>query len=74
MHKYEFSKGDLEATKLNLFIMIMISFFGAMGAAFCGVGSGFVFCPILVMINIEPQVATATGMYLTMFTTLAASI
>jgi len=71
---YNFTPGDVEATPKNLIILVGISFFGAMAAAFSGVGPGFIFCPILVLIGIEAQVATATGMYVTMFTTLSATI
>ena len=51
-----------------------ISFVGAVSAAFSGIGPGSIFCPYLVLIGIEAQVATATGMYVTMFTTLSATI
>mmetsp|Transcript_8356 Transcript_8356/g.13971 ORF Transcript_8356/g.13971 Transcript_8356/m.13971 type:complete len:93 (-) Transcript_8356:22-300(-) len=33
-----------------------------------------IFVPVLILIGIEAQVATATGMYITMFTTLSSSI
>jgi len=33
-------------------MMIGISFFGALAAAFCGIGPGAIFCPILVIIGI----------------------
>lgn len=71
---YEFSPGDFQATSQNLMMLIAIAFVGSMFAAFCGVGPGFIFSPILVMIGLHPIVATATGMYVTMFTTLSASI
>lgn len=71
---YEFTEGDLKATPKNLAHMIIISFFGSMAAAFCGIGPGFIFAPLLVMIGMEPTVATSTGMYVTMFTTLSSSI
>jgi len=54
--------------------MIIISFFGAFAAAFCGIGPGAIFVPVLVIIGIQPVVATSTGMYVTMFTALAASL
>ena len=71
---YQFIEGDLEANPKNLTNMIMISFFGAIFAAFSGLGPGMIFSPALIIIGIESRVATATGMYLTMFTTLAATI
>lgn len=71
---YTFVIGDFESTPNNLAMMISISFFGALAAAFCGIGPGAIFCPILVIIGIQPQVATSTGMYLTLFTALAAAL
>ena len=54
--------------------MIAVSFFGSIFASFSGLGPGMVFCPALIMIGLESRVGTATGMYLTMFTTLASTI
>lgn len=54
--------------------MITISFFGSIFASFSGLGPGMLFCPTLIMIGIESRVATATGMYVTMFLTLSATI
>lgn len=71
---YQFLEGDLKATPKNLGFMIAVSFFGSIFASFSGLGPGMVFCPALIMIGIESQVGTATGMYLTMFTTLASTI
>ena len=71
---YQFLDGDLVATPKNLTNMIIISFTGAIFAAFSGLGPGMIFSPALIIIGIESRVATATGMYLTMFTTLAATI
>jgi hypothetical protein len=50
---YRFIPGDLQASSKNLAILVSISFFGALLAAFCGIGPGLLFCPILVMIGIE---------------------
>ena len=66
--------GDFQATNKNLVTMVIVSFFGSVFAAVSGLGPGMVFCPALIMAGIESRVATATGMYLTMFTTLVASI
>jgi len=54
--------------------LIIVAFFGSMAAAYCGMSPSNVFVSMLVIIGIEPIVATATGMYITMFTTLASSI
>lgn len=74
LHNYQSVPGDLVMNKDNVIKLFLISFFGGMAAAFCGIGPGFLFGPVLIMVGIEPRVATATGMYVTMFTTLAATI
>jgi hypothetical protein len=51
---YVFVEGDLRATTQNLVKLNVISFLGAFAAAFCGVGPGFIFGPILLIIGIEP--------------------
>jgi uncharacterized membrane protein YfcA len=71
---YNFIPGDFEATPKNIVTMNLVSFFGAMAAAFCGIGPGAIFAPILMLVGIQAQVGTATGMYVTMFTTLSATI
>lgn len=49
---YQFVEGDFESTPKGLALMIGISFFGSFAAAFCGIGPGAIFCPILVIIGI----------------------
>jgi hypothetical protein len=71
---YEFVTGDLKLTTLNVAMFMFIGWFGAFISAFCGIGGGMIFCPVLVIIGIEARVATATGMYLTLFTSLSYSI
>ena len=71
---YKFVPGDFEATPKNITSLSSISFVAAFAAAFSGAGAGAVFSPILLLIGMQAQVATATAMYLTMFITLAASI
>ena len=48
--------------------------FSGIYAAFSGVGAGMVYIPALIMIGVEQQVGAATGMYLSMFTTLASTL
>ena len=55
-------------------MLVSLSFFAAFCAAFCGIGPGTIFCPVLVIMDLDPTVATSTGMYLTLLTTLSASI
>ena len=58
----------------NLRTIATLAFFGALFAAFSGIGPGFVFGGGLAIIGLQPQVAVATGMYLTTLMTLSSSI
>lgn len=66
--------GDLEATSEKVLKLGAIAFAGSIAAGFSGIGPGFIFAPVLLMLGVEARVATATGMYITMLTTLSASI
>ena len=54
--------------------LLAIGFFGAMIGATVGIGTGSIFNPVLISLDLHPAVGSATGMYLTMFTTLSATI
>lgn len=71
---YEFIKGDLQATTYNIAVMAGVGMIGGVYASASGIGAGMIFIPALIMIGIESQVAAATGMYLSMFTTLSSTI
>jgi uncharacterized membrane protein YfcA len=71
---YEFVKGDFRATTKNILVIMSVAFFGAFMAAWAGVSPAIVFGPTLLYLDVEAQVATATGMYITMFTTLVSTI
>ena len=71
---YTFVKGDLEFTGVNTFKLVLIAFTGAFLATAVGLGPGAVFVPVLVQLDMHSGVASSTGMYLTMFTALAATI
>jgi uncharacterized membrane protein YfcA len=71
---YEFTPGDLHANYRDIAKVVSIAWVGGFIAAFCGVGPGMIFSPVLVIIGIEPRVGTATGMYISLFTALASSI
>ena len=58
----------------NLRTIVALAFLGALFAAFSGIGPGFVFGGGLAIVGLEPQVAVATGMYLTTLMTLSSSI
>jgi hypothetical protein len=68
---YEFVAGDLILTPKIVTMFMLIAWVGAFISAFCGIGGGSIFCPVLIIIGMEARVATATGMYLTLFTSLS---
>jgi len=71
---FVFVDGDLQATPKNILKMSCAAFFGSMATAFCGIGPGAAFVPLLIALGFHPIIASSTGMYLTTFTTLSASI
>ena len=71
---YNFTEGDLTMNAANLQIIMALAFFGSLFAAFSGIGPGLVFGSGLAIIGLDPQVAVATGMYLTTLMTLSSSI
>ena len=71
---YKFVEGDQEFRGPVIAKLITIGFFGAFLAASVGLGPGSVFNPVMVQLNMHYAVASSTGMYLTMFTALAATI
>lgn len=71
---YKFTQGDFECTLKNASSLSAIAFLGASVGSCCGTGTGYIFNPVLIATGIDPAVASATGMYLTLFVTLSASI
>ena len=53
---------------------VLIAFLGSFFSAVSGVGPGVIFNSVLIQYDMHPGVASATGMYLTMFTALSATI
>ena len=68
---YVFIDGDCKLDLKSVVMYMSIGWIGAFISAFCGIGGGSIFCPVLIIIGIQPQVGTATGMYLTLFTSLS---
>ena len=54
--------------------LIAIAFFAAFFAVSVGLGPGLVFNAVFVQLNLHYAIASSTGMYLTMFTTINATI
>ena len=71
---YKFTKGDQEMTLKKIITLVLVAFFCAFFAAMSGVGPGLIFNSFLIQLDIHPGVGSATGMYMTLFTTMAATI
>ena len=71
---YTFTLGEVKFTKTKTVILGAIAFCVALLAAACGIGPGLIFNPVLIQLDSHASVASATGMYLTLFTTLASTI
>ena len=71
---YVFVRGDLEFTAGTNTKLILIGFIGALLATAVGLGPGAVFTPVMIQLEMHTAVASSTGMYLTMFTTIAATV
>ena len=58
----------------KIILLVAVAFFCAFFAAMSGVGPGLIFNSFMIQIDMTPAVGSATGMYMTMFTTMAATI
>jgi len=70
---YEFVAGDQSFGGRELVKLIAVAYFAAFASGFAGISPGTIFNSIFVQLDMHPAVASATGMYCTLFTTLAAS-
>lgn len=71
---YNFVRGDVNFEFKTSIKLVLAAFFGAFAAALSGIGPGLVFIPVVLAMDVNATVATGTGMYLTMITTLSATI
>jgi uncharacterized membrane protein YfcA len=44
--------GDLKLTPKSVGMFMFIGWFGAFISAFCGIGGGSIFCPVLIIVGI----------------------
>mmetsp|Transcript_18582 Transcript_18582/g.25688 ORF Transcript_18582/g.25688 Transcript_18582/m.25688 type:complete len:139 (+) Transcript_18582:302-718(+) len=54
--------------------LLLASILGGLAAGAFGVGPGLIFNPIMIAIGLHPAAASATGMYMVIYSTCAASI
>jgi len=53
---------------------LLLGFGGGFVAGALGLGGGVIFNPYLIGMGVPPKVSSSTGMYLVLFSTLAASV
>jgi uncharacterized membrane protein YfcA len=64
---------DLRITQSLVLKLVIYAFIGGYVSGSLGLGGGAIFNPLLLSIGIPPAVASATGMYMIMFSTAGSS-
>lgn len=67
-------KSDVEVSGGKLVKLISVSFLGGWVSGALGLGGGSIFNPLLLSMGVPPTVASATGMYMIIFSTAASTI
>jgi uncharacterized membrane protein YfcA len=68
------SKSDLKFSPNIVRRLVTVAFIGGWVSGALGLGGGSIFNPVLLSMGIPPAVASSTGMYLVLFTSLGSSI
>ena len=71
---YKFDQDDVRWTKRNILFLAFFSLICGTIASTVGIGGGTLYNPLLLMIGVNPQVAAASGMYITLYNTLSTMI
>lgn len=78
LHKVEIGygvgEGEIKWNFAQTSILIGISFFGGILAAVVGIGGATIYSPLLLEMNVNPRVSSATSMFLVLYTTLSTNI
>ena len=78
MLKIKYGKGlassDVALEGQNMVKLISFSFLGGWVSGALGLGGGAIFNPLLLSMGVPPKVASATGMYMIIFSTGASTI
>lgn len=69
----ELKGSDVELKGSNLIKLIVFSFLGGWVSGALGLGGGSIFNPLLLSMGVPPKVASATGMYMIIFSTGAST-
>lgn len=73
MHGYKFVEGDLQWTGKSLFQFNLSALIAGFIASLVGLGGGVIFNPLLLQFKVPPSVASNTGMFMIMFSTITNS-
>eukprot|EP00347_Sterkiella_histriomuscorum_P013136 403365874 len=68
------ASSDIQFNKPAIFKLVISAFIGGTVSGALGLGGGAIFNPILLSMGVPPKVASATGMYMIMFSTSGSSV
>lgn len=71
---YKFVPGELVCSPKVVVKLTLVSFGCGFAAGSLGLGTGIILNPTLMQLGLHPVVASATGMYMVIYSTLSASI
>ena len=65
---YTFDSKDLKWTKRNMSIVTFTGFLAGIASGIIGVGGGLILNPVMLRLEIRPEVSTATSSFMVLFT------
>lgn len=71
---YDFVEGDLIFNHKIVAKLIIMGFFAGILAGILGIGSALILNPMLILLGMNPIVATETGMYIGIYSAFSAAI
>ncbi len=71
---YGLAPSDVRLTKSTLLKLVFFAFVGGWVSGALGLGGGAIFNPLLLSMGVPPSVASATGMYMILFSTSGSSM
>jgi uncharacterized membrane protein YfcA len=73
IHGYKFVEGDLQWTSRTLIEFNLSALGAGFIASLVGLGGGVIFNPLLLSFKVQPSVASNTGMFMVMFSSITNS-
>jgi uncharacterized membrane protein YfcA len=67
------ASSDLKLTNTVVFKLVVFAFLGGFMSGALGLGGGAIFNPLLLSLGVLPSVASATGMYMILFSSSSSS-